>query len=108
MELLEETASAAAAASTASSSRVEWPFEPPRSASSPVSGSAGIRIRSCYLNRVLERPLLQARAARVAAHLAAQAAQVDFVFSFGLLKFNPFIFYHVLMKFEFMFIGAKE
>lgn len=87
MELLEEAASTAAVASVASSSRVEWPFGPPRSSSSPVSGSAGIRIRSSYLNRVLEQPLLQARAARLAAQRAAQAAQVDFALAFIIFKF---------------------
>jgi hypothetical protein len=47
-----------------------------RTFETPTTGSASVRVRSRYLERLLDQPFLQARAARMASHLAAQAAQV--------------------------------
>ena len=61
----------------ASSSQVSGlVFQPPRSGDLSTPGNDRPSLRSRFLERVLDRPYLQARAARMAAHMAAQAAQV--------------------------------
>jgi hypothetical protein len=74
--LVASTASSSQANSQASS--LDWPFRLPTSTPAPIRGDPGTRVRSRFLERVLEQPLLQARAARLAAQRAAQAAQVLF------------------------------
>jgi len=78
-------------ASIASSSQSSWPFEPSQSSSRPTPGDGSVRLRSRYLERLMHQPFLQDRAARMAAHMAAQAAQV--IFDVLLL----FIFYNFLL-----------
>jgi len=73
VELLEGVASATSTASSSQMSGLGWPFDAPRSVPEQDEGT---RIRSRLLGRLLERPLLGTRAARMAAHMAAQAAQV--------------------------------
>jgi hypothetical protein len=80
--ILEDMASAASTASSSQAAGLGWPFHPPASTSTPVLVDPGTRIRSRFLGRCLEQPLLQARAAR----LAAQAAQVDFALLFMFLS----------------------
>jgi len=79
VELLEDVALAASTASSSQASGLEGPFRPLHSSGQvPTPEGEGFRIRSRFLARLLDRPRLEARAARMAAHMAAQAAQVNF------------------------------